>query len=468
MISFLVALAVGFNVFVGFYYGLVNVVYSVLLALALVAILKHVKRIKYSSRYDFSSSPETPPVSVVIPAYNEEGDIVESVKSALSLNYPYFEVIVVNDGSSDGTLRRLVDSFGLRRIDLVYRDVIKTEKVRGFHYSVDFPNLIVVDKERGGKSDSLNCGVNIARSPYFCSVDADSVLERDSLLRLVAPMLESTVPVIASGGVIRAINGCTLEHGEVKKVDLPENDLAMFQIVEYLRAFLFGRVGLDVMNAVLILSGAFSLFSRAAIIEVGGYSRKNVSEDMELVVKLRKHFKKKKRPYKIKFISDPICWTEVPENLRMLGRQRRRWHLGLMQSIIQHRSVLFNPAYGKLGLIVMPYYLLVEMLSPFVEVFGYIVVVMSFFLHIISAEFFLLFLILAVFYGIFLSTAGVFLEELTYKRYPKWGHLAKLLLFGIFENFGYRQLNSFWRVQAAANYFMGKRQWEYVMRSKNH
>jgi cellulose synthase/poly-beta-1,6-N-acetylglucosamine synthase-like glycosyltransferase len=186
------------------------------------------------------------------------------------------------------------------------------------------------------------------------------------------------------------------------------------------------------------------------------------------VVKLRKHFKKKKRPYKIKFISDPICWTEVPENLRMLGRQRRRWHLGLMQSIIQHRSVLFNPAYGKLGLIVMPYYLLVEMLSPFVEVFGYIVVVMSFFLHIISAEFFLLFLILAVFYGIFLSTAGVFLEELTYKRYPKWGHLAKLLLFGIFENFGYRQLNSFWRVQAAANYFMGKRQWEYVMRSKNH
>jgi cellulose synthase/poly-beta-1,6-N-acetylglucosamine synthase-like glycosyltransferase len=281
-------------------------------------------------------------------------------------------------------------------------------------------------------------------------------------------MLESTVPVIASGGVIRAINGSALEQGEVRKVDLPENDLAMFQIVEYLRAFLFGRVGLDVMNAVLILSGAFSLFNKAAIIEVGGYSRKNVSEDMELVVKLRKHFRKNKRPYKIKFISDPICWTEVPENLRMLGRQRRRWHLGLMQSIIQHRSVLFNPAYGKLGLIVMPYYLLVEMLSPFVEVFGYVVVVLSYFLNIISAEFFLLFLVLAVFYGIFLSTAGVFLEELTYKRYPKWSHLARLLLFGIFENFGYRQLNSFWRVQAAANYFMGKRQWEYVMRSNNH
>jgi len=456
------AIAIGFNYFVGFYYGVVNLTYTLLLTVAFFSIIRHIRRIKYSSRNDISMSPETPPVSVLIPAYNEENNIVSSVKAALALNYPFFDVIVINDGSEDGTLKALVEAFGLRKIDLVYRDVLKTRAVRGFYHSSAHPALLVIDKERGGKPDALNCGINACRSPYFCSVDADSVLERDALLRLIAPVIESTVPVVASGGVVRAINGSVVEEGEVRKVDLPRSSLALFQVVEYLRAFLFGRVGLDALNGILILSGAFSLFRRETVVAVGGYTGDNVSEDMELVVRLHKHFRKRREPYRITFISDPICWTVVPESFRALGRQRRRWHMGLMQSLLQHKSALFNPRYGRLGMLVMPYYFVIEMMSPVVEVLGYVIVVVSYFTGIISFEFFFLFLTLAVFYGIFLSTAGVFLEELTYKRYPRWGHMFKLLAYGVLENFGYRQVNSLWRVQAMLNYVLGKRQWEHV------
>ncbi len=466
MSSFLTSFAVGFNYFIGFYYGLVNLLYTLLMAAALYAIFRHIKRIKYSSMNDFSSSPETPPVSILIAAYNEEVNIVSAARGALAMNYPFLEVIVINDGSSDRTLQFLVEAFRMTPIDLVYRDVFKTKRVRSFYYNKEIPNLLVVDKERGGKADALNCGINMCHSPYFCSVDADSVLEKDALLRLISPVLESAVPVVACGGVVRTLNGTEIRNGVLEKIDLPRSNLAVLQIVEYLRAFLFGRVGLDTVNATLILSGAFSLFEKAAVLEVGGYSGENVTEDMELVVRLHKHFKQKKVPYKIKFISDPICWTEVPESFKMLGRQRRRWHLGLIQSMVQHKSLLFNPKYGGLGMFVMPYYLVAEMLSPIVEVFGYLVVLLSYFLGLISTEFFLLFLTLAIFYGTFLSTASVFLEELTYKRYPRWIHLFRLLLYGFFENFGYRQLNSLWRVQAAMNYLCGNTAWEHVRRGR--
>jgi cellulose synthase/poly-beta-1,6-N-acetylglucosamine synthase-like glycosyltransferase len=345
---------------------------------------------------------------------------------------------------------------------------LKTSRVKGFYYNSEIPNLLIIDKEKGGKSDSLNCGINISRSPYFCTVDADSVLEENALIKLMTPVVESTIPVVACGGVIRAINGVKLNNGGIEAIDLPRNGLAMFQIVEYLRAFLFGRVGLDAMNGILILSGAFSLFHKAAVIEAGGYRVKNVTEDMELILRLHKHNIDKKNKYKIKFISDPVCWTEVPEDLKMLGRQRRRWHLGMMQSILQYRSVLFNPKYGKLGLLVFPYYLLVELLSPVVEVIGYMVVFLSYLFGMLSFDFFILFLTLAIFYGIFLSTASIYLEEITYRRYPKWSHLLRLLAYGVLENFGYRQINSLWRFQAVLKYLIGMRKWEYVEKGQKH
>jgi cellulose synthase/poly-beta-1,6-N-acetylglucosamine synthase-like glycosyltransferase len=463
MRAILVSIVIGFNYFVGFYFGLVNAIYSLLLIIALFVILRHIRRIRYAPFRDLESRSEMPPISILIPARNEMNVIIRTIESALSLVYPWTEIVVINDGSTDKTLNTLISHFSLRRIDPLYRDIIKTKPVRGFYYTSRIPNLIVVDKENGGKSDALNCGINVSKSPYICTLDADCVFDREALIRLVTPLVQSTVPVIATGGVIRVLNGVKREKGVIKSIELPrKSSLAIFQIVEYLRSFLFGRVGLDVLNCNLILSGAFSLFQKAPVIGVGGFRVGNVTEDMELVIRLHKHFSLKGLPYRIRFVSDPICWTEVPETLKMLGRQRRRWHLGMIQSLWQHKSLIFNPRYGRLGLFAIPYNVFIEMISPLIEFSGYIIVPLSYFLGMIDYDFFMLFLLLAVGYGIFLSTTGVFLEELTYRRYPKWSDLFIMLAYGALENFGYRQINSFWRFTAFFQFILGRGRWEYV------
>lgn len=462
MKGLLISSVLGFNYFVGVYYGIFNLLYSVLLTMSLFVILRYLKRIKYIPFMDYRNSPKIPPVSLIIPAYNEENVIIRTIKFALAVDYPAFEVLVINDGSKDKTLANIIEFFKLSKIDLVHRNFLKTKPIRGFYYNPETPNLLLVDKKRGSKADALNCGINISRSPYFCSVDADSLLDQESLIRLITPILESNVPIVACGGVVRVLNGVTFQNTTIKEVNLPRKALSVFQVVEYLRAFLFGRVGWDMLNSILILSGAFSLFNKAAVLEVGGFRPGNITEDMEIIVRLHKHHLKNKKPYLIRFVSDPICWTEVPENIKMLGRQRRRWQLGLMQTIFQHKSMIFNPRYGKIGMFIIPYCVLFEMVGPLVEVLGYIVVPLAYMFGLLNFDFLLLFLILAIFYGIFLSTVGIFLEEISYRRYPKWSNLFRLLLYGVYENFGYRQMNSFWRTQALFQYIFGKRKWEYV------
>jgi cellulose synthase/poly-beta-1,6-N-acetylglucosamine synthase-like glycosyltransferase len=455
---------IGFNYFVGAYFGIVNTVYAGLLIISLFAIVRHIHRVKYSPVREFRFSPETPPVSILMPVYNEEKTVIRSIRAALSIDYPLFEVILINDGSDDATLQTVIDTFRLKKIDRVYRSFLKTEAVKAFYYSNEQPNLIVIDKARGGKADALNCGINGSPSPYFCSVDADSLLEKDALIRLMTPVLESGVPVVACGGVVRVLNGVQLDEASltIRKIELSNKPIVLFQIVEYLRGFLFGRVGWDALNSLLIISGTFSLFHKGTVIEAGGFKVGNVSEDMEMIVRLHKVKRQQKKPYRIRFISDPICWTEVPESATMLARQRRRWHLGLIQSIFHNREMIFRPRYGAIGMLVMPYYVLFEIIGPFIEILGYIVVLLSYAVGLLAVKFLLLFITLAIFYGIFLSTAGIFLEELTYRRYPAWGHMFRLLLYGVFENFGYRQINSFWRMQAMVKYLTGRRGWEYV------
>jgi cellulose synthase/poly-beta-1,6-N-acetylglucosamine synthase-like glycosyltransferase len=465
----LVSFILGFNYFVGAYFGVMNTIYACLLALSLFSILRHIKRIKYAPIKDFHLSSQTPPVSILIPVHNEVNVVCKSVRAALDCDYPLFEVIVINDGSQDDTLKTVIEKFRLAKIDRVYREFLETEMVRGFYAGEETSNLLVIDKDQGGKSDALNCGINASRSPYFCSVDADSLLEKDALIRIMAPVLDSNVPVVACGGVVRVLNGVVVKDDiTIQEIELPKKRLVLFQIVEYIRGFMFGRVGWDALNSLLILSGTFSMFHKQTVIDAGGFSMWNVSEDMEMIVRLHRHKLSQGKPYQIRFISDPICWTEVPVNIKMLARQRRRWHLGLIQSICENSEMLLNPRFGIIGMIVMPYYVFFEVAGPLIEVLGYFVVPLSYVVGILSMKFLVLFLTLAILYGVFLSTAGVFLEEITYRRYPRWRHLFLLLLYGILENFGYRQINSFWRLQAIVNFVTGRTHWEHVQHKGRH
>lgn len=406
-----------------------------------------------------------PPISLLVPAYNEQASIAASIHSMLQLSYQEFEIVVINDGSKDDTLKVLEHEFSLIPFPEAFRQQLKTKPIRGIYRSTLHNNLRVIDKENGGKADSLNAGINAARYPLFCAVDADSILQRDSLQRVAQPFLEDT-HVVATGGSIRIANGCQVSNGFLQKVDLPKKLLPLLQIVEYLRAFLFGRMGWSPLNAMLIISGAFGLFKKEVVIEVGGYRANTIGEDMELVVRIHRLYRLAKKPYRIVFVPDPICWTEAPEDLTTLKNQRVRWQRGLLESLGLNLGLLCHYRGGAVGWLAFPFMLLFEALGPVIEVTGYLFMFALFVSGMISSQALWVFLFVAIGFGILLSVSGLLLEEMTFHIYPRPRHLLLLLFAVLIENFGYRQINSWWRLIGIARWLRGgKAKWGEMKRT---
>ena len=455
---------VGFNVFVLLYFIALNSIYLILFLISLLEVLKFVRRTFFSDYRQIMQSEMTWPISVLIPAHDEEKTIVETVRSLLMVNYGEFEIIVVNDGSNDATLAKLVEAFELRRTDRPYKRSIPTAQVRAVYGSLQHPNVTLIDKEKGGKSDALNAGINLSRYPLFCSIDADSIIEDNALLRVVKPFMEKPDETVAAGGIVRIVNGCEVKEGRVTGIALPDRAMPIFQVVEYLRAFLTGRVGWSSLQSLLIISGAFGIYRKREVIEIGGYTHDTDTEDLELVVRLHEHMRRKRQAYRVVFVPDPVCWTESPESIRVLARQRNRWHRGLLQTIWLHKRILFNPRYGSVGLFAFPYFAVFELLGPFIETFGYLAVILSFLLGILDVRFFLMFLAVSILYGIFLSIAAILLEEISFRRYPGWIDLTKLVAYSVLENFGYRQLLSAMKVKAFWDTIRRRRAWGEMQR----
>jgi cellulose synthase/poly-beta-1,6-N-acetylglucosamine synthase-like glycosyltransferase len=447
----------GFNYAILGYFLLLNGFYLVLYAVSFVEISDYARREVFSGLPELFTSNYAPPVSIIVPAYNEEATIAASVRSFLALRYPLFEVVVVNDGSKDRTIEVLREEFDLWESDQPVRMQLDTKPIRTI-YASPTERLVLVDKENGGKADALNTGICAANYPLVCCIDADIILEEDALLRVARPMIESS-RVVAVGGIIRVANGCEIESGRVVDIKTPRNHLATFQVVEYLRAFLAGRTGWSVINGLLIISGAFGMFRRRDFIEAGGYAHDTVGEDMEVVTRMHKNLKEKGESYRISFVPDPVAWTEVPETMRVLRRQRDRWHRGLMDTLVRHRKMLLNPRYGTVGLLAMPYFVLFEFLGPVIELLGYLALLLGLLLGIVDVQFALAFFVVAVGLGTLLSVAAVFLEELRLNRYPRWLDILKLTLYGVLENFGYRQLNAVWRAWAIVSFLRNNQSW---------
>ncbi len=456
-----------FNMFVLFYFLIVNGVYIVLTSISFFVIRRYLQEnILSRQRLKLFQTSFYKPISIIAPAYNEQATIRDSVRSLLQLHYPEYEIIVVNDGSSDKTLEVIMDEYRLKPSHRPYPNILPCREIRRVYSSKDYPQLIVVDKVNGGKADALNAGINVSRYPLFGAIDSDSLLEHDVMLKLVKPFL-SEPETVAAGGIVRVANGCHIDGGEVVEIGLSRKWLPNFQIVEYLRSFLFGRVGWDAMNGLIIISGAFGLFRKDAVIACGGYKRDTVGEDMELVVRLHRYFREKKIPYRITFIPEPVCWTEVPENLRTLGRQRNRWQRGLADTIIRHKKMLFNRKYGVVGILVLPFFFFFEMLGPIIEFSGYIVFGIALATGAVNTVFAVLFFIVAFLLGTFLSLASLILEELSFRKYPRFRHVITLFVFGLMENFGYRQIHAWWRLKGLWGYFRREKSWG-AMERKGH
>jgi cellulose synthase/poly-beta-1,6-N-acetylglucosamine synthase-like glycosyltransferase len=441
------------------YFAGLNLVYLSFTLIAWHRLAGYRRARSYMPLDEIFTSPFTPPVSVILPAYNEEAVIVPSVTSLLDLRYPRHEVIVVNDGSTDGTLDRLREAFDLVPVREALRTRIATTPIRAAYVSRQDRNLWVVDKENGGKSDALNAGVNAAAHLYVCAVDADAVLEQDGLLRVVKPVVDDPEVLAAAGGIVRVANGSVIEDGRLVEFRLPKSHLAAMQVVEYFRAFLIGRIGWDRVKGLIIISGAFGLFRRDLVEAVGGYSRDTVGEDIDLVVRLHRYLRERGEDYRISFVPDPVCWTEAPEDLGTLSRQRRRWQRGLGQSLWRQRRMLFNPRFGSPGLLAMPYYLVFEFLGSAVEVLGLVLVFVAWLLGVLSLSFFLAFLAVSVLLSLLLSIAALLLEEYAIRRYERGSDIARLVGYAVLENFGYRQLTALFRCIGVIDLIRRRRDW---------
>ena len=430
----------------GFFIAFV-VVHTSVLIFAAVGLRRYATRVKVNNPRRALRSPLAPRISILVPAYNEATGIWDSVRSLLALDYPQLEVVVINDGSKDETLNRLIEGFDLKRSLRPMPPHLSCKPIRAVYVPRSQLRLLVIDKDNGGKADSLNAGINFASFPLFCSVDADSILEQDALAKAAMPFIEDPRRTIATGGLIRVANGCRVERGRVTEAHLPRSALPMFQVVEYTRAFFGARTGWSAMGGLLIISGAFGLFRRDAVIAAGGYRTDIVGEDAELVVRLHRACLDARRPYRIVYVADPVCWTEAPEKITYLRRQRRRWHRGCLETLFIHRRMLLNPRYGTVGLVALPSMLIFEVLGPLLELSGYLVTIAAALLGVIALATFALFLAVAFSYGLVLTLGAVTLEDASANRFPGWSDLKRVLLFAIAENLGYRQIQHVWRVE---------------------
>jgi cellulose synthase/poly-beta-1,6-N-acetylglucosamine synthase-like glycosyltransferase len=400
-----------------------------------------------------------PPVSIILPAYNEEKTIVESVRSILFVRYPQYELLVVNDGSKDDTLKTLVEAFNLIKTDYVFRRSIDTAKVRGIYVSREFKNIVVIDKENGGKADALNAGINVSRYPYFCAVDADTILGEDALAKLILPFVNDPDRTIAVGGIVRPANGAQISMGRLLAERLTTNILVIIQSLEYARAFFLGRLGLASINSLLIISGAFGIFKKEDVLRVNGYKKKSMGEDMMLVVKLHKLMRREKKKYRVTFVTDTVCWTEIPSTFRVLARQRVRWQMGLMESIFENGDMIMNPRYGVIGLFSMPFYILTEIVPPFFEPIGYAVLAVGIGTGVFSLYTLLRFFVITWGYSLLHTIYALVMESYGIGQKVRVHHFILKLFASILESLFYRQLNIWCKLKAFFQFFTHKREW---------
>jgi cellulose synthase/poly-beta-1,6-N-acetylglucosamine synthase-like glycosyltransferase len=448
-----------------YYVLIVNTIYFTIICCSYANIFKTVKRAAYSRYQSLAGSQFVPPVSILVPAFNEELTIIENVRSLLALNYPTYEVIVINDGSRDKTLQVMIDEFGLKRQSKVaIKEVVHSTPIKGVYHNPAYPNLYVIDKNNGGKADSLNAGINLSHYPMISSIDADSLLEKDALIRIAQVYMENPEETVAIGGNIRIANGCTIEDGIVKKVRLPDKILPMFQTLEYMKAFLGGRIGWSSINGLIIVSGAFGVFRKDYVVKVGGYREGYPGEDMNIIIKLHRYMLDQKLPYRIAFCPDAVCWTQAPDTLRILGSQRKRWGRGNLKNMLENRDMIFNPRYKVMGLLTMPYNVIFETLNPYFKISGLLALIGYSLMDMTNANIVLVFMAINLLFGYLLSVASILLEEIAFRRYPRMRDVGKMLWYSFLMFFGYRQIGALWRLLGHVEFLRNNNTWGVMTR----
>lgn len=445
-----------------FFYAITISIAYVLLAIFSARALNHyMKKNKFVDYNNILTSPLSPSVSLIAPAYNEEKNIVENIRSLLSVHYNNIEIIIVNDGSKDNTMQAMIDAYHLQKVDYYVNIQVPCKEILGVYKSSNkaFKKLVVVDKENGGKSDALNAGINVAENELITCIDVDCIVEQGAILKMVKPFMEEDKNVIATGGVIRIANSCVIEDGRLIDIKVPEKIIPRFQVVEYIRAFLLGRMAWSKLNGLLLISGALGLFDKRIVIECGGYEHKTVGEDMELVVRMRRYMTDNKRKYKVVYIPDPLCWTEAPDDYKILARQRNRWMRGTIETLWFHRKIFFNPKYGLLGVLSYPFWFFYEWLAPIVEFLGLLYFIFLISIGYSNWVFFLLLFFTVYFFAITISILSLVYEEFSYRQYKKHSEILKLIGTLVLEPLIYHPRTVWWSLRGNIDKIRGRKSW---------
>lgn len=425
---------------------------------------KHLKAKNSISNFELNNLQDSIPVSLLVPLYNEEVTIVDTINSLLSIDYREYEIIAINDGSSDNSSLKVINEYNLKKIYKPMKKSIQTNEVVDVYKGI-YKNrsITLINKVNGGKADALNVGINYCKYPIFVAIDADSVLESKSIKNIIAPFMKNK-STIAVGGNIKISNNITIKNGRITKIDSPKKLIVCFQIIEYLRSFMTNRMTWDILSMNLIISGAFGAFSKKAVIDVGGYKRNTIGEDMELVMRMHKYYLEKKEQYSISYAPDAICYTQAPDKFKGLKTQRRRWQVGLIHCMSIHKSLFLD----KRWFLAKVYFLLFEMITPIIELFGMFIMLLSFILGIINLEFLLFYYGMIIVFGVAISTASILLESYVYKDFINTKVILKLIFLSIFEAIGYRQVVSIYRISAFIGYKKNKHKWGTITRRKNN
>lgn len=441
-----------------YYFLVINSFYALLIVRSFFSIVQRFREVDTEDLTHIIKSKSLPAISLIIPAYNEADGIIDCVESLLHVRYPVKQLVIVNDGSTDTTLEKLLQEYELRPIPQIFPKRLETAEVHAVYQSNRWPELFVLDKERGGKGDALNAGINFSITPLYLAADADTLIERDALLRMIRPFLDNP-SIVAEGATIRMLNGCHHEHGIMHTFEMPKSIVESIQVVEYLRAFLYGRLGWNHFGGNVIVSGAFGLFDREEVLRCGGYSPDSIAEDIELTVELTKRLRHVHKKNTTHFVPDPVAWTQGPKTWKDLGIQRVRWHRALIDTLYRHRGLVFNHKYGMAGMLALPFQLFAELLHPFVEILAYTGVFVGAVLGLINLHFIILFFMVTWGITLILSIFSVMMEVITFKRVNRFADLLRLSLAAFLEHIGYRQAYLFWKLKAFFQWSQRKITW---------
>lgn len=435
--------------------------YFILGIISAISLRRYLRKGSYINYDTLMLSPMLPKISIIAPAFNESKSIVDSINTLLSIYYNNFEVIIINDGSTDETFPKMLEAFELVKVNFYFDYQIPCQQIKGVYKSANpsYYRLVVIDKENGGKADSLNAGINLSRSSRIVIIDADSIIESDSVIKLIKPFLEEKEhKVIGTGGVIRIVNSCKIERGHLGEIRLPQRLLPRLQVIEYTRAFLLGRIAWSRLDGLMLISGAMGMFDRETVIRAGGYSTGTVGEDMELVLRMRRYMAERNEKYELTYIPDPLCWTEAPSDIKSMVKQRSRWTRGMIESLWTHRRILFNPKYKKLGMLGYPYWLIFEWLAPLIAFAGMVYSIYMVISGDFNLPFFLLLYLFIYTIAVSLSMWAILFEEITFHKYEHKRDLPRLIAASFAEPFFY-PMHAVFSVIGNLEVLFGKKGW---------